>query len=112
MAQSMDVLAPVPGLVANVAVAAGATVAAGDPVVTLQAMKMEIIVESEEGGTIEAVFVRGGGGGENGARLARGRTAEALSWRSPRWSSPTRAGTRRGGCAPAPGPGPPRGLSS
>ena len=75
MAQSMDVLAPVPGLVANVAVAEGATVAAGDPVVTLQAMKMEIIVESERGGTVEAVLVREGEEVDIGAVLARVRTA-------------------------------------
>ena len=74
MAQSMDVLAPVPGLVASVAVATGATVAAGDPVVTLQAMKMEIIVESERGGTVEAVLVREGEEVDIGAVLARVRT--------------------------------------
>ncbi len=49
MAQSIDVVAPVPGLVASVAVAAGARVAAGDPVVILQAMKMEIVVARRRG---------------------------------------------------------------
>ena len=38
MADSVDVVAPVPGLVASVSVAVGAAVAAGDAVVTLQAM--------------------------------------------------------------------------
>jgi len=75
MAQSIDVVAPVPGLVASVAVAAGARVAAGDPVVILQAMKMEIIVESEQGGTVEAILVKEGEEVDLGAVLARVRTA-------------------------------------
>jgi len=49
MADIVEIVAPVPGLVAAVAVAAGGAVAAGDPVVTLQAMKMEIEVPSEQG---------------------------------------------------------------
>src|SRR5207244_1085727 len=57
MAQSIDVVAPVPGLVASVAVAAGARVAAGDPVVILQAMKMEIVVAS---GAITAIGLYAG----------------------------------------------------
>src|SRR2546430_16636398 len=74
MAQSIDVVAPVPGLVASVAVAAGARVAAGDPVVILQAMKMEIVVASEHGGTGEAGLGEEGGEGGLGAGLAGGRT--------------------------------------
>src|SRR5881392_2631849 len=108
MAQSMDVLAPVPGLVASVAVAAGARVAAGDPVVTLQAMKMEIIVESEQGGTVEAVLVREGEEVDIGAVLARVRTPWARPCRSRRCSLPTGARSRRGCCAPAASLGSPR----
>ena len=74
MANSVDVVAPVPGLVANVA-KVGATVAAGDPVVTLQAMKTEIAVESEHAGTVEAILVREGQEVDLGAVLARVRTA-------------------------------------
>ena len=75
MAQSIDVVAPVPGLVASDADVAGARVAAGDPIVILQAMKMEIIVESEHGGTVEAILVKEGEEVDLGAVLARVRTA-------------------------------------
>ena len=75
MATSVDVVAPVPGLVANVVAKVGATVAAGDPVVTLQAMKTEIAVESEHAGTVEAILVREGQEVDLGAVLARVRTA-------------------------------------
>jgi biotin carboxyl carrier protein len=71
MADSVNVVAPIPGLVATVAVAAGAVVAAGDPVVTLQAMKMEIPVPSDQAGTVEAVLVTEGQEVEMGAVLAR-----------------------------------------
>src|SRR3989440_13049566 len=76
MAQSIDVVAPVPGLVASVAVAAGARVAAGDPGVILQGMKMEIVVASEHGGTVETGLVKEGEEVDLGAVLAGGRTAE------------------------------------
>ncbi len=75
MAESVDVVAPVPGLVANVVAAVGAKVAAGDPVVTLQAMKTEIAVESDHAGTVEAVLVKEGEEVDLGAVLARIRTA-------------------------------------
>ena len=74
MAESVDVVAPVPGLVANVVATVGAKVAAGDPVVMLQAMKTEIAVESEHAGTVEAVLVREGEEVDLGAVLARIRT--------------------------------------
>lgn len=75
MADSVNVVAPIPGLVATVAVVAGAAVAAGDPVVTLQAMKMEIPVPSDQAGTVEAVLVTEGQEVEMGAVLARVRPA-------------------------------------
>ena len=71
MADIVEIVAPVPGLVAAVAVAAGGAVAAGDPVVTLQAMKMEIEVASEHAGTVEQILVAEGQEVEMGAVLAR-----------------------------------------
>src|SRR5207247_10702122 len=76
MADRVDVVAPVPGLVASIAVARGATVAAGDTVVTLQSMKMEIAVPSDLAGTVEEVLVAEGQEVEMGAVLARVRAAE------------------------------------
>jgi acetyl-CoA carboxylase biotin carboxyl carrier protein len=66
-----EVLSPLPGLVANVHVKPGDSVAAGDPVVTLQSMKMEIPVTAEEGGTVDAVLVNEGDEIDTGAVLAR-----------------------------------------
>ena len=47
------------------------TQTAGDPVVTLQAMKMEIEVASEHAGTVEQILVAEGQEVEMGAVLAR-----------------------------------------
>ena len=47
---SADVLSPLPGLVATVHVNTGDVIASGDPVVTLQSMKMEIPVTAESDG--------------------------------------------------------------
>jgi biotin carboxyl carrier protein len=62
---------PLPGLVAIIHVKAGDTVAAGDPVVTLQSMKMEIPVTAETGGTIEEVLVEEGVEIDTGTPLVR-----------------------------------------
>ena len=66
-----DLLSPLPGLVATVHVKAGDTVAAGDPVVTLQSMKMEIPVAAEADGTVEEILVEEGVEIDTGAPLAR-----------------------------------------
>ncbi|MBV9620260.1 MAG: pyruvate carboxylase, partial [Gammaproteobacteria bacterium] len=52
--------APMPGVVASVAVQAGAAVAPGTLLVTLEAMKMETAVRAERAGTVEEVLVRAG----------------------------------------------------
>lgn len=75
MADLVEIVAPVPGLVAAVAVPAGGAVAAGDAVVTLQAMKMEIAVPSDHAGTVEQVLVAEGQEVEMGAVLATVRPA-------------------------------------
>jgi len=66
-----DLLSPLPGLVATVHVKEGDIVAAGDPVVTLQSMKMEIPVAAEADGTVEAVLVEEGVEIDTGAPLVR-----------------------------------------
>jgi biotin carboxyl carrier protein len=53
-----EVVAPMPGAVLTVHVAPGQTVAAGDPVVTLEAMKMEHVVVASIAGTVGEVPVR------------------------------------------------------
>ena len=49
-----------PGRVLAVHVGAGATVAAGQPLVMIEAMKMEHVVTSPAGGTIDEVLVARG----------------------------------------------------
>jgi biotin carboxyl carrier protein len=66
-----EVLSPLPGLVATVHVKSGDSVAAGDPIVTLQSMKMEIPVAAESEGTVAEVLVAEGDEIDTGAVLAR-----------------------------------------
>jgi len=66
-----DVIAPVAGLVAAVAVQVGDTVEEGDTVVILQSMKMEIPVTADDTGTIARILVQEGQEVELGAVLAR-----------------------------------------
>ena len=47
-----------PGAVLTIHVAVGAVVAAGDPVVTLEAMKMEHVVAAPMDGTVTELHVR------------------------------------------------------
>lgn len=54
------VAAPMPGLVANVAVKQGQAVQAGDLLLTLEAMKMETAVRAERAGTVTALHVEAG----------------------------------------------------
>lgn len=66
-----EVLSPLPGLVATVHVKAGDVVSSGDPVVTLQSMKMEIPVAAENDGTVNEVLVGEGDEIDTGAVIAR-----------------------------------------
>ncbi|EBA10637.1 Methylcrotonyl-CoA carboxylase alpha chain [Roseobacter sp. CCS2] len=54
------VLAPMPGLVRDVAVTAGQTVQEGDRMVVLEAMKMEHVLRAPRDGTVDSVMVATG----------------------------------------------------
>ena len=55
-----DIKAPMPGLVLKVLAAEGTPVKTGEPVLILEAMKMENIIKSAGEGTIEKIFVKAG----------------------------------------------------
>lgn len=59
-------IAPIPGVVASIAVAAGQTVARGDDLITLEAMKMMNVIRSPRDGRIDTVHVA------QGSRVAQG----------------------------------------
>ncbi|MEL7215872.1 MAG: pyruvate carboxylase subunit B, partial [Pseudomonadota bacterium] len=54
------VAAPMPGVIASVAVAAGQAVKAGDMLLTIEAMKMETALHAERDGTVKAVHTPAG----------------------------------------------------
>ncbi len=58
--------APIPGVVSSIAVAAGQTVARGDELLTLEAMKMMNVIRSPRDGRIDTVHVA------QGSRVAQG----------------------------------------
>lgn len=66
-----EVVSPLPGLVATVHIAVGDAVASGDPVVTLQSMKMEIPITAEADGTVTEILVGEGDEIDTGAVIAR-----------------------------------------
>jgi biotin carboxyl carrier protein len=66
-----ELRAPMAGLVLRVNVAQGQSVAAGDPVLVLDAMKMENTIRAPHGGTVHEVVVVGGQSVLTGALLAR-----------------------------------------
>lgn len=67
----MELMSPLPGLVATVHVKAGDAVVSGDAVVTLQSMKMEIPIAAEGDGMVEEVLVNEGDEIDTGAVIAR-----------------------------------------
>ena len=64
-----EVRAPMPGLLKRIHVAIGAAVAAGDALVTLEAMKMENELRATHAGTVSQVLVSEGTKVEGGALL-------------------------------------------
>ncbi|MBS6396584.1 MAG: biotin/lipoyl-binding carrier protein [Clostridiales bacterium] len=69
-AGSIEVTASVPGKVFKVEASVGQAVKAGDPIVILEAMKMEIPVVAPEDGTVASIDVTVGGAVESGDVLA------------------------------------------
>ena len=55
-----EIKAPMPGLVLDIRVAEGATVQKGDPILVLEAMKMENIIKSPTDGVIKKINVKKG----------------------------------------------------
>jgi len=64
-----EVRAPIPGRVVSVSVAPGAAVAPGQPLLVLEAMKMENQICAEAAGTVERVLVATGATVESGQIL-------------------------------------------
>ncbi|WP_458695267.1 acetyl/propionyl/methylcrotonyl-CoA carboxylase subunit alpha [[Mycobacterium] appelbergii] len=71
-----SLLAPMPGSVVRVGAAAGDTVTAGQPLIWLEAMKMEHTIAAPEDGVLAELNVTAGQQVEVGAVLARVETAE------------------------------------
>ena len=69
-AGSVEVKASVPGKVCGVEANVGQTLKAGDPIVVLEAMKMEIPVVAPQDGTVASINVAVGDAVENGDILA------------------------------------------
>lgn len=69
-AGSVEVKASVPGKVFKVEAAAGQAVKAGDAIIILEAMKMEIPVVAPQDGTVASINVSVGDAIENGDVLA------------------------------------------
>ena len=63
------VVAPIPGLIVRVEVEEGQEVKAGQPLVILQAMKMENEIRAPQAGVVRQVHVRAGENVEQGATL-------------------------------------------
>ncbi len=66
-----DIKAPMPGLVIEVMVEAGQSISKGDPVLILEAMKMENVLKAPADGTVQAVVVSKGSAVEKNAVLIR-----------------------------------------
>ena len=69
-AGSVKVSAAVPGKVVNIVASVGQSVKAGDSVVIVESMKMEIPVVAPQDGTIASIDVAEGAAVENGDTLA------------------------------------------
>ncbi len=63
------VKAPLPGVILDIKVAVGDTVAAGDTVIVLEAMKMENNIHADKGGVVKSICVNKGDSVLEGADL-------------------------------------------
>jgi biotin carboxyl carrier protein len=66
----LRISAPMPGKIVRVAVEPGQSVAAGEPLVVMEAMKMENEIRAPREGTVKEIAVRAGQAVETGAVLA------------------------------------------
>ena len=66
-----DVLAPMPGRIVQVQVESGQKVRRGEPLVTLEAMKMEHVLTAPFDGVVSQLFVSVGGQTSEGAPVAK-----------------------------------------
>lgn len=64
-----EIKAPMPGLVLEIAVSEGQSVAKGDPMIILEAMKMENVIKCPGEGVVKAISVKQGDAVEKGAIL-------------------------------------------
>jgi pyruvate carboxylase len=60
-ANPLHLAAPMPGLVASIAVQKGQKLTAGDVVLTIEAMKMETVLHAERDGEVADILVKPGG---------------------------------------------------
>lgn len=67
--QLKDIKAPMPGLVLDIMVEAGQAVSAGDPLLILEAMKMENVIKAPGDGVIKEVPVQKGAAVDKGQLL-------------------------------------------
>lgn len=66
---ALDIKAPMPGLVLEVLVKEGQEVAEGDPILILEAMKMENVLKAAAPGLIDAINIKQGTAVEKGQLL-------------------------------------------
>ncbi len=66
-----EIKAPMPGLVLEVSVKAGQTITKGDPLLILEAMKMENVIKSAGDGVVEEILIEKGAAVEKGALLIK-----------------------------------------
>ncbi len=66
-----DIKAPMPGLVVDVLVSLGEQVEKGQPLLILEAMKMENLIKAPGSGTVREIHVQKGGAVEKGQSLLR-----------------------------------------
>ncbi len=63
------VIAPIPGSIIALNVKEGDSVTAGQPILKMEAMKMENEITAQNGGTVSAVYVKEGDAVNQGAKL-------------------------------------------
>lgn len=75
----MQLMSEIPGNVYKVLIGVGATVKAGETLVIIESMKMEIAVDATHAGVVLEIFVQEGDQVEQGSPLVRLEDAEGAS---------------------------------